>query len=165
MHVCRERVHKWGREYRVAFGPSKEHIVILHPIYGEGDPFKLLGCLVDSKLVMNQAVDAILSQMRPKIAAILRTRSHYSAAELIVQFKTHIWSIMEIHNGGIFHASDYLLEKIDHIQCSFLTELGMDEKTCFLEHNFAPPRLRRNIGVLDLLHQRMVQWSFLMRCG
>ena len=45
MHVCRTKVHAWGRVNRVAFDPSKEHVVILHPIRGEGDPFKLLGCV------------------------------------------------------------------------------------------------------------------------
>lgn len=89
MHVCRVRVHKWGRVNRVEFDPGKEHVIILHPIDGAGDPFKLLVCLFDCKLLMNQAVDKILSQVRPKIKAILRTRQHYDAKNLIFfQFKT-----------------------------------------------------------------------------
>ena len=28
MHVCRERIHKWGRVNRVAFDSAKEHIII-----------------------------------------------------------------------------------------------------------------------------------------
>ena len=82
----RERVHKWGRVNRVIFDPSKEHEVILHPIFGSGEPFKLLGCLIDCKLIMNQAIDKILAQIRPKVAAILRTRRYYNTAELIDQF-------------------------------------------------------------------------------
>ena len=84
------KVHKWGRINRVSFDAGKEHIIILHPIHGEGDPFKLLGCLVDCKLVMQQAVERILSQARPKIKAILRTRQFYDSKELVNQFKTHI---------------------------------------------------------------------------
>ena len=56
MHLCRTRVHKWGRTNRVAFDPSKEHVVIIHPILGEGDPFKLLGLLVDCKLVIDSGI-------------------------------------------------------------------------------------------------------------
>ncbi len=75
MHLCRTRVHKWGRINRVAFDPSKEHVVVIHPTLGEGDPFKLLGLLVDYKLIMDAGIEKILSQARPKIRAILRTKS------------------------------------------------------------------------------------------
>jgi len=83
MHVCRVRVHKWGRVNRVEFDPGKEHVIILHPIDGAGDPSKFLGCLFDCKLLMNQVVDKIFSQVRFKIKAILRTRQHYDAKALI----------------------------------------------------------------------------------
>jgi hypothetical protein len=56
MAVCRERVHKWGRTNRVSFDAGKEHIVVIHPIFGEGDPFKLLGCLTDCKLQMQSKI-------------------------------------------------------------------------------------------------------------
>ena len=82
-HVCRYRVHKWGRANRVAFDPDKEHAVILHPQMAEGDPFKLLGLLVDCKLTMLPAVEKILSQIRPKVRAILRTKRYYEVKELI----------------------------------------------------------------------------------
>ena len=124
MHVCRTRVHKWGRVNRVAFDPTKEHVVVIHPIYGEGDPFKSLGCLVDFKLVMDQAVEKILSRMRPKIRVIVRTKPRYNMRDLIGQFKTHIWGTMEVHSGGIFHASNHLLDKFDASQRHFLEELG-----------------------------------------
>jgi len=105
---------------------------------------------------MNQAVDQIHSQMRPKIVAILRMRPHYSVKELVQQFKTHVWGIMEVHSGAIFYASDYLLQRLDRSQRHFLEELGLDEPTAFVEFNFAPACLRRNIGVLGLLHKRVL---------
>jgi len=159
MHLCRVRVHHWGNINRVAFDPGKEHIVILHPRDGCGDPFKLLGLLVDVKLIMQQAIEKILSQIRPKIKAILRTKPYYSVGELINQFKTHVWGLMEIHNAGIFHASDYLLQKLDSAQHDFLIDLGVEEADAFLQHNFAPPSLRRNIGVLGLLQKRVLGLS------
>ena len=57
MHLCRTRVHKWGRINRVAFDPSNEHVVVIHPTLGEGDPFKLLGLLVDYKLTMDAGIE------------------------------------------------------------------------------------------------------------
>ena len=95
MGDCKARVHKWGQTNRVAFDADKEHIVIIHPILGAGEPFKLLGCLMDCKLQMHQAIDKILSQARPKATAILRMRAHYDVKELLNQFKTHIWSILQ----------------------------------------------------------------------
>ena len=77
MQRTRRNVHKWGRQNRVIFDAGKEHLVVLHPLSGEGDAFKLLGCMVDTKLTMQYAVDAILAAARPKTRAILRTRSHY----------------------------------------------------------------------------------------
>ena len=156
MQKCRERVHSWGRTNRVAFDPSKEHQVILHSIFGKGEPFKLLGCMIDCKLLMHEAIDKIISQMRPKMQAIIRTKLHYNAQDLLSQFKTHVWSIMETHNGGIFHASSSLLQKLDSLQNHFLKEIGIDAKTAFVDHNFAPPSLRRNIGVLGLLQKRVL---------
>ena len=132
MHVCRHRVHAWGRRNRVAFDAGKEHLVIIHPLLGEGDDFKLLGCLFDCKLIMRQAIEKILSQARPKISAILRTRQHYSEADLIGQFKTHVWGIIEQNSGAIFHVARYLLDKIDACQSSFLKQIGLDDASAFL---------------------------------
>ena len=61
---------------------------------------------------------------------------------------------MESHMGGIFHASDYRLAKIDHEQNRFLRELGISAADAFMEFNFAPPQFRRNIGVLGLVRGR-----------
>ena len=156
MEQCRTRVHKWGETNRVALDAGKEHIVILHPTLGEGESFKLLGCLVDCKLQMHDAVDKILAQARPKVNAILRLRQHYEIKELINQFKTHIWSILEIHNGATFHAVTGELSRLDALQKHFLKELNVEEDTAFLEYNFAPPVLRRDIGILGLLHKRVL---------
>ena len=98
----------------------------------------------------------MLSLIRPKIRAIIRMRSHYPAAELIHQFKTHVWGLMEYHNGAIFHASSHLVDRLDAAQSHFLNEVGVSEEEAFLSHNFAPPRLRRNIGALGLLHKRVL---------
>ena len=153
---CRQRVHKWGKTNRVSFDPSKELVVVLHPSHGYGPAFKLLGCMVDADLRMHTCIEQLLSKIRPKITAILRTRGFYNIPDLITQFKTHIWGLIEVNLGGYFHAADSLLAKVDHAQFRFLRELGISEEDAFLEFNFAPPRLRRNIAVLGLLHKRVL---------
>jgi len=112
--------------------------------------------MVDTDLMMHSAIDQLLTKIRPKVTAILRTRAYYSVPQLLTQFKTHIWGWMEANMGGIFHAATYLLAKIDHVQFRFLRALGLTAEQTFLEFNFAPPKLRRNIGILGLLHKRVL---------
>ena len=46
------------------------------------------------------------------------------------------------------------LDETCNVQRHFLNELGISEAVAFFDWNFAPPTLRRNIGVLGLLHKR-----------
>ena len=112
--------------------------------------------MIDLDLRMHTAIDQLLSKIRPKSTAILRTRGYYSAPELLNQYKTHIWCLVELHSGGYFHAATSLLEKVDQVQRNFLQKLEISESTAFLEFNFAPSVLRRNIGILGLLHKRVL---------
>ena len=93
LSTCRERVHKWGEANRVIFDAGKEHLVVLHPSEFHGESFKLLGCMVDLDLRMHSAIDQLLSKIRPKSTAILRTRGYYSTTELINQYKTYVWGV------------------------------------------------------------------------
>ena len=153
---CRERVHTWGVTNRVSFDPAKEHLVVIHPDESHGEPFKLLGLMMDLDLRMHSAIDQLLSKIRAKSSAILRTRAYYSVPALINHYKTHIWGLVEVHCGGYFHAASSLLEKIGQVQRSFLNKLGLSEEEAFLNHNFAPCCLRRNIAILGLLHKRVL---------
>jgi hypothetical protein len=141
---------------RVTFDAAKEHFIVLHPSESHGETFKLLGCLVDVDLRMLSAVEQVLNKIRPKITAILRTRPYYEVPDLIYQFKPQIWGLIETNMAGYFHAPSYLLAKIDAAQIRFLRELDLCPMYAFMEFNFAPPRLRRNIGVLGLLHKRVL---------
>jgi len=151
---CRRHVHQWGRANRVSFDTGKEHLVILHPDEYHGDPFKFSGLMIDLDLRMHTCIDQLLSKIRPKCTAILRTRAYYSVTELIGQYKTHVWSLVEMYSGAYFHAASTLLQKIGQVQRSFLNKLNVSEEHAFLTHNFAPTELRRNIAVLGMIHKR-----------
>ena len=153
MHQQRDVVHEWGATNRVQFEPSKEAFVVIYPINGSGEDFRMLGCVMDCKLLMHSAIDAIAKKVRPKIKNLLRMRAFYSVEDLVLQYKTHILPILECHNGAIFHAADSHLAVLDRLQHSFIHALGMTEATMFLEHNLAPLRLRRDIAILGLLHK------------
>ena len=129
---------------------------MIYPRENHGDPFKLLGCTIDVDFRMHTCIDQLLARSRPESAAILRTRAYYSRSELIGQYKTHIWSLVEMHCGAYFHAATTLLDQVGQVQRSFLHSLGVSESQAFLDHNFAPCSLRRNIAVLGLLHKRVL---------
>ena len=44
----------------------------------------------------------------------------------------------------------------DSARHRFLEAIGVSDEETFVEHNFAPPSLRRNICVLGLLHKRVL---------
>ncbi len=67
-----------GNRNRVIFNAGKEHFEIIHPRHGEGEDFKLLGCLMDVTLTMESGIDHTLAKARAKINAMIRTRAHYS---------------------------------------------------------------------------------------
>jgi len=97
----REKIHEWGHQNRVILEASKEFMTILHPGTRESANFKLLGCLFDVRLNMEAAIDAIVGKVRPKLKSLLRTRAFYMTDDLVVQYKAHILTLMEVHTGAI----------------------------------------------------------------
>ena len=153
---CRSRVHAWGRANRVSFDAGKEHLVIIHPSDHHDKPFKFSGLMIDLALRMHTSLGQLVSKIRPKSTAILRSRGYYSVSELITQYNTYVWHSLEILCDGYFHAATSLLDKVDQVQRSFLHHLQISEAEAFLDFNFAPTILRRNIAVLGLLHKRVL---------
>ena len=154
LRVCQSRIHEWGRKNRVSFDPAKEAFVILHPRYGVGATFKLLGLMVDTRLSMEEAVHAILQKARPKMRALLRTRGHYNVKDMFMQYKTHILVLLEANTGGIYHATDTTLGALDRFQRAFVNNFNMSEECAFHNFNLAPLCLRRDIAMLGFLHKR-----------
>ena len=156
MQKTKVETHAWGHRNRVTFDPSKEHIVVIHPLDGEGDSFKLLGCWINVQLQMEEAIDSIVSHVRPKIKALLRTRGLYNHSDMMNQYKSHVWGITEYQNGTIIHASSTALDKLERLQRHYVHELHLTKEVAFLDYNFAPPCLRRDIGILGFLHKRVL---------
>ena len=142
-----------GLESKVNFEPSKERFAVLHPRHGEGENFKLLGCIFDVNLNMDSCVAKILSVARPKIRNLLRSRPYFTEQDLILQFKTHIWSFVEYFTPCIYHCGVTLLDRIDALQISFLRALDICEEEAFLDHNVAPLNTRRDVAILGFLHK------------
>ena len=80
----------------------------------------------------------------------------YNITDILNLYKTHIWSFTEYHSGAIIIAQSSQLKRLDSMQRGFLRDLGVSERDAFVSYNFAPPSLRRDIGLLGLLHKRVL---------
>ena len=117
----------------------------------------MLGTLFDCKLSMQSCIEEVLGKCRPKIRALLRLRHMFSISSLIAQYKTQIWGFSDYSNGALVMASDSQIKRLDKMQRWFLHELGVTDFDAFRTYNFAPPSLRRRIGMLGFLHKRVLQ--------
>ena len=153
LHHCRDDVHEWGRRHRICFDSTKEGFCIIHPRSGSGSTFRLLGLMIDCALDMQEAVSATLSRARPKLQALMRSRQFFDISAIIMQYKTHILSIVESNTGGIYHATTTTLKPLDRIQTTFVHGLNLEVSEAFLRYNLAPLCLRRDIAMMGFLHK------------
>ena len=151
LRACQASVHQWGVVNRVSFDPAKEEFAILSPTDGHGATFRLLGPLIDQKLLMDECIDKLYRKTKPKARALLRCRRFYSVPDLLLLFKAHVRSQVEWCYGAIYHAAPSKLKWLDSVQCSFLAHLGISEFDAFLRFNLAPWQMRRDIGMLGVL--------------
>ena len=103
---------------------------------------------------MEDEIGRIMHKARPKINAILRTRSFYSLDGLLQQYKAHVLCILEGSACAIYHAAQSHLSTLDELQRRFVRKLGLNESEAFLRKGgLAPLELRRDIAVLGFLHK------------
>ena len=151
MCECQESVHAWGVVNRVSFDASKEEFAILGAQDGHGGPFRLLGPVVDQKLLMNDCVDKLYRKAKPKARALLRCARFFNVSDLLLLFKAHVRSQIEWCNGAIYHVARSKLAWLDSVQVSFLRHIGFDERVAFAHFNLAPLQTRRDVGMLGVL--------------
>ena len=116
LRVCQASLHHWGRSLRVKFDASKEKFCILSRSCPVGSDFKLLGVVFDCKLVMSNAVESAASRASAKLRALLRAKRFFNLHELVLQYKSHVLSLLEYPTPAIYHASSTLLSRTDRVQ-------------------------------------------------
>ncbi len=150
---CQLSVHEWGIRNRVCFDASKEELCVLHPTYGHGRAFRLLGPTIDSKLLMHECVDKIYKRAKPKARRLLRSARFFSRKELVMQFKSHIWGLIESVTPALYHAAPSVVGKLDRVQTSFVDKLGLTQREAFLWFGLQPLGLRRDIAMMGVLYK------------
>ena len=112
----------------------------------------LFGTTID-KLVMKACIDIIYNKAKPKSKRILRARRFFSTADFVMQFKAHVFGIIEatfLHSTMQRHP---LWTKQKRLSEFVLSHLDLNEKDGFLYYGLAPLVLRRDIGMLGVLYK------------
>ena len=148
-----EACHSWGRANQVLFDANKEDFAVLHRSEGHGEDFRVLGTWFDTGLKMQTAVKKLTAVCAPKLKALLRSRSYFTTAELVLQFKSHVLGVVECRTPGLYHAASTVLKPLDALYYHFVRELGLSAEEAFLQYNLAPFSLRRDVAMLGLLHK------------
>ena len=72
----------------------------------------------------------------------------------MLRLARHAW--VEYQFGAMVHASESTLDKVERLQRSFVSGLRITEEMAFIDHNFGPLCLRRDIGSPGFLHKRVL---------
>ena len=153
LRSCQASTHAWGQVNRVAFDQTKEEFAILDAQLGYGRSFRLLGPIIDTKLLMHDCVDAVYKKAKPKVRRLLRAKRFFTRKELVMQFKSHIWGTVEAVTPALYHAAPSTLRKLDRVQESFVERIGLTERDAMLWFGLHPLRTRRDIAMLGVLYK------------
>ena len=102
---------------------------------------------------MSSAVESAACKASAKLRALLRAKRIFNLHELVLQYKSHVLSLLEYPTPAIYHASSTVLSRTDRVQSRFLREVGLSEEKAFLDWNLCPLQCRRDIAMLGLLHK------------
>ena len=112
--------------------------------------------ICDCKLLMDTAISTLVGKLRWKITMLLRSKSSFNIADMMVQYKQQTLTALEYRTGALYHATTSLLWKLDKLQVIFLRQLGVDTESALLDFNLAPLSMRRDIAMLGILHRAAI---------
>ena len=151
MKKIQEKAHQWGKLNRATFEKTKESFVTISYTKPKGEPFRLLGPIIDPKLKMNVAIEAIRNKAMPRLQAIIAAIGELGQKTAILLYKSQVRSVLECFTPAIYHAEKGFLNRLDDVQSKFFAFLKITPEEAFLKHNMAPLAMRRDMAMLGLL--------------
>ena len=156
MKLCQQKLHNWGEANQVSFDAQKEKFCIISLDAPEGDSFKLLGVLFDTRLKMTEAIHTLRAQANWKLRALLQTRRNFTIPELMNLFKSRILGFIEYRTPAIYHADSTTLAQLDKILGRLLRTVGISDEESLLHFRLAPLNTRRDMGMLGVIHRSVL---------
>ncbi len=127
LRATQRKLHSWGRANQVKFDIGKEGFAILSKRRGHaaGADFRILGITFDKSLTMTSAIEELGKDCKWKIRSLLLCQGHFDIAGTVSLFKGRVLPFIEHRASAIYHAADYLTERVHSIQQHFRTGLAL----------------------------------------
>lgn len=77
----------------IEFDAQQEHVVLLRPVHGEGEDFKMRGRHLGVQISMHSLIGRAVAACKSKADTLLRTWAFYDISDMLNQFvlfKTHV---------------------------------------------------------------------------
>ena len=79
-------------------------------------------------LYIAEEIDSVVSKTRWKIICLLRTKVYYIVADIMIEYKAGVLSVLEYWTSAIYHAAVTHLSNIDALQEWLLRDIGITAK-------------------------------------
>ena len=89
----------------------------------KGQPFRLLGPIVDPQLKMDVAIEAIRNKALPRVQAIIAEMEELGQKTAIQLYRSQVRSVLECFTPAIYHAAKGFLSRLDDPQNKCFTFL------------------------------------------
>ena len=142
-----------GGPYGGFIVPMWESFHVLHRQRPSDSAFKLLGVMLDEKLLTHESTMKITVDVGWRLQTILRPRRYLLMPELVKLYKSLVLYFIRNSAAGYFHAADSTLAVIDRVQARFLRPVDVSEVGALCNFRLAPLTILRDIGILGMLHQ------------
>ena len=153
---CQQNLHAWGAANQVLFDSSKESLHVLHKRRPEGEAFKGLGVLWDTKLKMEAEVHDVAVRANWKLSTLLRAKRFFNTDALVCMYKSQVLPTLEFPTPAVYHCSATTLDELDKVQKRFLRAVDLTAEDALLLCNLAPLQTRRDMATLGLIHRTVL---------
>ena len=151
MNKIQKNAHQWGKLNRATFEKTKESFLTISYTKSKGEPFRLLGPIIDPKLKIDVAIEAIRNKAMPRLQAIIAAVKELGQKAATQLYKSQVRSVLECFTPAIYHAEKGFLNRIDDVQNKFFAFLQITQEESILNYNMAPLPMRRDMAMLGLL--------------
>ena len=138
------------------FDASKESLHVLHRRKPDGELFKGLGVLWDTKLKLDAEVHEVAARANWKLSTLLRAKRFFSTPALVGMYKSQVLPTVEFPTPAVYHCEATTLDQLDRVQKRFLRAVGLTAEEALVQYKLAPLQARRDMAMLGLVHRTVL---------
>ena len=117
----------------------------------------MFGILFDTKLTMEQQVEALTNRCRWKLKTLLRAQRYFNEEQMVQQYKTHILPYLEFATPAVYHATATTLAKNEQAANLFPQANRVDASGSTYKVRFSPSEYQARHSVARSSTQNCVR--------